>query len=337
MLTKIGINGFGRIGRLTFRAALTHDDVEVVALNDPFMNPEYMAYMLKYDSVHGKFPGTVEAYDGGLIVNGKKYPVFTSMEVKDIPWASVGAEYICECTGKHLTKELCQGHIDAGAKHVIMGAPSKDDTPMFVCGVNLDAYTPDIKIVSNASCTTNCLAPLAKIINDNFGIVEGLMTTVHADTATQQVVDGFSKKNWRLSRGVHGNIIPTSTGAAKAVGKVIPALQGKLTGTSMRIPSADVSIVDLTCRLEKAATYEEICAAVKAAAEGPMAGVVEYVDDEVVSSDFITDPHTSIFDARAGLALNDHFVKLMAWYDNEWGFSNKMLDLTRHIDSVRKA
>ena len=236
-----------------------------------------------------------------------------------------------------LTKEKAQDHLDAGAQVVVLSGPSKDDTPMFVCGVNLDAYTPDIKIVSNASCTTNCLAPLAKIINDNFGIVEGLMTTVHADTATQQVVDGFSKKNWRLSRGVHGNIIPTSTGAAKAVGKVIPALQGKLTGTSMRIPSADVSIVDLTCRLEKAATYEEICAAVKAAAEGPMAGVVEYVDDEVVSSDFITDPHTSIFDARAGLALNDHFVKLMAWYDNEWGFSNKMLDLTRHIDSVRKA
>ena len=337
MLTKIGINGFGRIGRLTFRAALTHDDVEVVALNDPFMNPEYMAYMLKYDSVHGKFPGTVEAYDGGLIVNGKKYPVFTSMEVKDIPWASVGAEYICECTGKHLTKELCQGHIDAGAKHVIMGAPSKDDTPMFVCGVNLDKYTSDMTFVSNASCTTNCLAPIAKVLNDKFGIVEGLMTTVHSVTPTQKLLDGASLKDWRGGRAATGNIIPSSTGAAKAVGKVIPALQGKLTGTSMRIPSADVSIVDLTCRLEKAATYEEICAAVKAAAEGPMAGVVEYVDDAVVSSDFITDPHTSIFDARAGLALNDHFVKLMAWYDNEWGFSNKMLDLTRHIDSVRKA
>ena len=337
MLTKIGINGFGRIGRLTFRAALTHDDVEVVALNDPFMNPEYMAYMLKYDSVHGKFPGTVEAYDGGLIVNGKKYPVFTSMEVKDIPWASVGAEYICECTGKHLTKELCQGHIDAGAKHVIMGAPSKDDTPMFVCGVNLDKYTSDMTFVSNASCTTNCLAPIAKVLNDKFGIVEGLMTTVHSVTPTQKLLDGASLKDWRGGRAATGNIIPSSTGAAKAVGKVIPALQGKLTGTSMRIPSADVSIVDLTCRLEKAATYDEICAAVKAAAEGPMAGVVEYVDDEVVSSDFITDPHTSIFDAKAGLALNDHFVKLMAWYDNEWGFSNKMLDLTRHIDSVRKA
>ena len=337
MLTKIGINGFGRIGRLTFRAALTHEDVEVVAINDPFMNPEYMAYMLKYDTVHGKFPGTVEHYDGGLIVNGKKYPVFTAMEVKDIPWASVGAEYICECTGKHLTKELCQGHIDAGAKHVIMGAPSKDDTPMFVCGVNLDKYTSDMTFVSNASCTTNCLAPMAKVLNDNFGIVEGLMTTVHASTATQSVVDGFSKKNWRLGRSIYNNIIPTSTGAAKAVGKVIPELKGKLTGTSMRIPSGDVSIVDLTVRLEKAASYDEICAAMKAASEGSMKGVLEYVDEEVVSSDFKTDAHTSIFDAKAGLALNDNFVKLMAWYDNEWGFSNKMLDLTRHMDKVRKA
>ena len=338
MLTKIGINGFGRIGRLTFRAALTHDDVEVVALNDPFMNPEYMAYMLKYDSVHGKFPGTVEAYDGGLIVNGKKYPVFTSMEVKDIPWASVGAEYICECTGKHLTKELCQGHIDAGAKHVIMGAPSKDDTPMFVCGVNLDKYTSDMTFVSNASCTTNCLAPMAKVVNDNFGIVEGLMTTVHASTATQSIVDGFpKKKDLRGARSIYNNIIPASTGAAKAVGKVIPELNGKLTGMAMRVPTGDISVVDLTVRLEKAATMDEICAAMKAAAEGPMKGVLEYVDDEVVSSDFRTDAHTSIFDAQAGIALNGNFVKLIAWYDNEWGFSNKMLDLTRHMDKVRKA
>ena len=320
-MIKIGINGFGRIGRLVFRAAICADDIEVVAVNAPDKTPEQLAYTVKYDSVHGRFHGTVDCEGGenpALIVNGKRVALL-------------------ECTGAFLTKEKAQDHLDAGAQVVVLSGPSKDDTPMFVCGVNLDAYTPDIKIVSNASCTTNCLAPLAKIINDNFGIAEGLMTTVHADTATQQVVDGFSKKNWRLSRGVHGNIIPTSTGAAKAVGKVIPALQGKLTGTSMRIPSADVSIVDLTCRLEKAATYDEICAAVKAAAEGPMAGVVEYVDDEVVSSDFITDPHTSIFDAKAGLALNDHFVKLMAWYDNEWGFSNKMLDLTRHIDSVRKA
>ena len=336
MSIKVGINGFGRIGRMVFRASLNHPEIEIVGIND-LCPADYLAYMLKYDTMHGRFAADVKSNDYGIVVNGREIPVFAERNPADLPWGKIGAEYVVESTGLFLTKEKAQAHIDAGAKKVVMSAPSKDDTPMFVCGVNLDAYTPDIKIVSNASCTTNCLAPLAKIINDNCGIVEGLMTTVHADTATQQVVDGFSKKNWRLSRGVHGNIIPTSTGAAKAVGKVIPALQGKLTGTSMRIPSADVSIVDLTCRLEKAATYEEICAAVKAAAEGPMAGVVEYVDDEVVSSDFITDPHTSIFDARAGLALNDHFVKLMAWYDNEWGFSNKMLDLTRHIDSVRKA
>ena len=303
MLTKIGINGFGRIGRLTFRAALTHDDVEVVALNDPFMNPEYMAYMLKYDSVHGKFPGTVEAYDGGLIVNGKKYPVFTSMEVKDIPWASVGAEYICECTGKHLTKELCQGHIDAGAKHVIMGAPSKDDTPMFVCGVNLDKYTSDMTFVSNASCTTNCLAPIAKVLNDKFGIVEGLMTTVHSVTPTQKLLDGASLKDWR----------------------------------GMRVPTLDVSVVDLTVKLAKPATYEDICKAMKDASEGELKGVLGYTDEEVVSSDFLGDSRTSIFDKKAGIALTDTFVKVVSWYDNEWGFSNKMLDLTRHIDSVRKA
>ena len=336
MNIKVGINGFGRIGRMVFRASLDHPEIEIVGIND-LCPPDYLAYMLKYDTMHGRFAADVKSTDHSIVVNGREVPVFAERNPADLPWGKIGAEYIVESTGLFLTKEKAQAHIAAGAKKVVMSAPSKDDTPMFVCGVNLDAYTPDIKIVSNASCTTNCLAPLAKIINDNFGIVEGLMTTVHADTATQQVVDGFSKKNWRLSRGVHGNIIPTSTGAAKAVGKVIPALQGKLTGTSMRIPSADVSIVDLTCRLEKAATYDEICAAVKAAAEGPMAGVVEYVDDEVVSSDFITDPHTSIFDAKAGLALNDHFVKLMAWYDNEWGFSNKMLDLTRHIDSVRKA
>ena len=336
MSIKVGINGFGRIGRMVFRASLNHPEIEIVGIND-LCPADYLAYMLKYDTMHGRFAADVKSNDYGIVVNGREIPVFAERNPADLPWGKIGAEYVVESTGLFLTKEKAQAHIDAGAKKVVMSAPSKDDTPMFVCGVNLDSYTSDMQFVSNASCTTNCLAPLAKIINDNFGIVEGLMTTVHADTATQQVVDGFSKKNWRLSRGVHGNIIPTSTGAAKAVGKVIPALQGKLTGTSMRIPSADVSIVDLTCRLEKAATYDEICAAVKAAAEGPMAGVVEYVDDEVVSSDFITDPHTSIFDAKAGLALNDHFVKLMAWYDNEWGFSNKMLDLTRHIDSVRKA
>ena len=260
MKTKIGINGFGRIGRLVFRAALTHDDVEVVGLNDPFMNPEYMAYMLKYDSVHGKFPGEVSAEDGALVVNGKKYPVFTAMEVKDIPWASVGAEYICECTGKHLTKELCQGHIDAGAKHVVMGAPSKDDTPMFVMGVNNSKYTSDMTFVSNASCTTNCLAPIAKVLNDKFGIVEGLMTTVHSVTPTQKLLDGASLKDWRGGRAATGNIIPSSTGAAKAVGKVIPELNGKLTGMSMRVPTLDVSVVDLTVNLAKPAKYEEIAA-----------------------------------------------------------------------------
>lgn len=339
MLTKIGINGFGRIGRLTFRAALTHDDVEVVALNDPFMNPEYMAYMLKYDSVHGKFPGTVEAYDGGLIVNGKKYPVFTSMEVKDIPWASVGAEYICECTGKHLTKELCQGHIDAGAKHVIMGAPSKDDTPMFVCGVNLDKYTSDMTFVSNASCTTNCLAPIAKVLDESFGIVEGLMTTVHSATGTQKVVDGPSKKDWRGGRAACGNIIPSTTGAAKAVGKVYPKLNGKLTGISMRVPTLDVSVVDLTCNLAKPATKEDICAAMKAASEKPLAegglkGVLGYTEDAVVSSDFLGDERTSIFDANAGVYLTDTFVKVVSWYDNEWGYSNKLLMLIEHMAEV---
>ena len=333
-MVRVAINGFGRIGRLTFRAALTHDDVEVVALNDPFMNPEYMAYMLKYDSVHGKFPGTVEAYDGGLIVNGKKYPVFTSMEVKDIPWASVGAEYICECTGKHLTKELCQGHIDAGAKHVIMGAPSKDDTPMFVCGVNLDKYTSDMTFVSNASCTTNCLAPIAKVLHDHFGIADGLMTTVHSTTATQKTVDGVSVKDWRGGRAASGNIIPSSTGAAKAVGKVIPSLNGKLTGMSMRVPTLDVSVVDLTVNLEKPASYDEICAAMKEAAQGELKGILDYTDEPVVSSDFLGNTHTSIFDAKAGIALTDTFVKVVSWYDNEIGYSDKILCLIEHMYSV---
>ena len=335
MNTKIGINGFGRIGRLVFRAALNRDDVEVVGLNDPFMNPEYMAYMLKYDSVHGKFPGEVSSEDGALVVNGKKYPVFTAMEVKDIPWASVGAEYICECTGKHLTKELCQGHIDAGAKHVIMGAPSKDDTPMFVMGVNNTKYTSDMTFVSNASCTTNCLAPIAKVLNDNFGIVEGLMTTVHSVTPTQKLLDGASLKDWRGGRAATGNIIPSSTGAAKAVGKVIPELNGKLTGMSMRVPTPDVSVVDLTCRLEKSATYDEIKAAMKAASESDrFKGIIDYTEDKVVSSDFYHDPHTCIFDADAGIALNDHFVKLVAWYDNEWGYSNKLVNLCEHMAEV---
>ena len=334
MKAKIGINGFGRIGRLVFRAALTHDDVEVVGLNDPFMNPEYMAYMLKYDSVHGKFPGEVSSEDGALIVNGKKYPVFTAMEVKDIPWASVGAEYICECTGKHLTQELCQGHIDAGAKHVIMGAPSKDDTPMFVLGVNHNKYTSDMTFVSNASCTTNCLAPIAKVLNDNFGIVEGLMTTVHSVTPTQKLLDGASLKDWRGGRAATGNIIPSSTGAAKAVGKVIPELNGKLTGMSMRVPTLDVSVVDLTAKLAKPASYEDICKAMKTASEGELKGVLGYTDEDVVSSDFLGDTRTSIFDKKAGIALTDTFVKVVSWYDNECGYSNKMVELIAHMCSV---
>ena len=334
MNTKIGINGFGRIGRLVFRAALQRDDVEVVGLNDPFMNPEYMAYMLKYDSVHGKFPGEVSAEDGALVVNGKKYPVFTAMEVKDIPWASVGAEYICECTGKHLSKDLCQGHIDAGAKHVIMGAPSKDDTPMFVMGVNNDKYTSDMTFVSNASCTTNCLAPIAKVLNDKFGIVEGLMTTVHSVTPTQKLLDGASLKDWRGGRAATGNIIPSSTGAAKAVGKVIPELNGKLTGISMRVPTLDVSVVDLTAKLAKPASYEDICAAMKEASEGELKGILGYTDEDVVSSDFLGDPRTSIFDKKAGLSLTDTFVKVVSWYDNECGYSNKMVDLIRYMSSV---
>ena len=335
MSIRIGINGFGRIGRLVFRAGIVRDDIEIVAVNAPDKKPEQLAYVVKYDTVHGRFNGSVDVVDGNLVVNGKTVKLLDSRDPAQLPWGELGVDYVLECTGKFLTKEAAQPHLDAGAKVVVLSGPSKDDTPMFVCGVNLDKYDPSMTVVSNASCTTNCLAPLAKVINDNFGIVEGLMTTVHAGTASQQVVDAFSKKNWRLSRSCFDNIIPTTTGAAKAVGKVIPELKGKLTGMSMRIPSADVSIVDLTCRLEKGATMDEICAAVKAASEGPMAGVIEYVDDEVVSSDFRTDAHTSIFDAKAGISLNPNFVKLVAWYDNEWGFSNKMLDLTAHIDSVR--
>ena len=335
MSIKIGINGFGRIGRLVFRAGIVRDDIEIVAVNAPDKTPEQLAYVTKFDSVHGRFNGTVEVVDGNLVVNGKTVKLLSSRDPSTLPWGELGVDYVLECTGKFLTKESAQPHLDAGAKVVVLSGPSKDDTPMFVCGVNLDKYDPSMTVVSNASCTTNCLAPLAKVINDKFGIVEGLMTTVHAGTATQNVVDAFSKKNWRLSRSCFENIIPSTTGAAKAVGKVIPELKGKLTGMSMRIPSADVSIVDLTCRLEKGASYDEICAAVKEAAEGPMAGVLAYTDEEVVSSDFRTDPHTSIFDAKAGISLNPNFVKLVSWYDNEWGFSNKMLDLTAHIDSVR--
>ena len=337
MMTKIGINGFGRIGRLAFRAAIAREDVEIVGVNDPFMNTEYMVYMLRYDSVHGKFPGTVECEEGALIVNGKKIPVFTEMEVKNIPWNTVGAEIILECTGKHHDKPSCQGHIDAGAKHVIMGAPSKDDSPMFVMGVNNHKYTPDMQFVSNASCTTNCLSPIAKVLNDNWGIKEGLMTTVHSVTPTQKLLDGASMKDWRGGRAATGNIIPSSTGAAKAVGKVIPELNGKLTGMAMRVPTLDVSVVDLTVVLEKPATYAEICAAMKDASENELKGVLGYTDEQVVSSDFIGDSHTSIFDAGAGIALTDNFVKVVSWYDNECGYATKMVELACYMNGVDNA
>ena len=338
MSIKIAINGFGRIGRLVFRAACFRDEFDIVAINAPDKSAEMVVYAAKYDTVHGRFNGEIKAGEDGksIVANGKNISLLDQRDPAKLPWAEMGVDYVIECTGAFLTKESAQPHLDAGAKVVVLSAPSKDDTKMFVCGVNLDEYTVDMTVVSNASCTTNCLAPLAKVINDNFGIIEGLMTTVHAGTATQSVVDSFSKKNWRLSRSVFGNIIPSTTGAAKAVGKVIPSLKGKLTGMSMRIPTADVSIVDLTCRLEKGASYDEICAAVKKASENEMKGIISYVDEEVVSSDFITDPHTCIFDATAGIGLNDNFVKLIAWYDNEWGFSQKMLDLTAYIDSVRK-
>jgi glyceraldehyde 3-phosphate dehydrogenase len=331
---KVGINGFGRIGRLAFRAACERNDIEVVGINDPFIDVDYMVYMAKYDSVHGRFKGEVSAADGKLVVNGKAITVFAERNPADIGWASCGADYIIESTGVFLTKEGAQGHIDAGAKKVVMSAPSKDDTPMFVMGVNHKTYTADMDFVSNASCTTNCLAPIAKVLNDNYGIVEGLMTTVHAVTATQKTADGPSAKDWRGGRAAGFNIIPSSTGAAKAVGKVIPELNGKLTGMAFRIPTCDVSVVDLTCRLEKGATYDEIKAAMKAASEGELKGVLGYTEDKVVSTDFIGEVRTSVFDADAGLALTDHFVKIVSWYDNEWGYSNKILDLVAHMDSV---
>ena len=334
MKTQIGINGFGRIGRLVFRAALSHDDLEVVALNDPFMTPDYMAYMLRYDSVHGKFQGEISYEEGALIVNGRKIAVFAEKEPKNIPWAQAGADYVVESTGMFLTKEKSQGHIDAGAKRVIMSAPSKDDTPMFVMGVNNRDYTSDMTFVSNASCTTNCLAPIAKVLHENFGIKDGLMTTIHSITATQKTVDGPSMKDWRGGRAASGNIIPSSTGAARAVGKVIPALNGKLTGMSMRVPALDVSVVDLTVNLEKPATYEEVCAAMKKASEGELCGILGYTEDAVVSSDFLGDPRTSIFDKTAGIALTDTFMKVVAWYDNEWGYSNKVLDLISYMAAI---
>jgi len=332
MSVKVGINGFGRIGNLAFQAALKKEEVEVVAINDPFVEADYMAYMVKYDTVHGKFDGEVSGKDGVLVVNGKEIKVYNEMDPKNIPWGELGVEYVLECSGVFTTLEKAQAHIDAGAKKVIISAPSKD-APMFVMGVNNDKYTSDMNIVSNASCTTNCLAPLAKVINDNFGIKDGLMTTVHATTATQKTVDGASKKDWRGGRAASANIIPSSTGAAKAVGKVIPELNGKLTGMAFRVPTVDVSVVDLTCNLAKPATMEEICAAVKKASENEMKGIIEYVEDPVVSSDFIHDAHTSIFDSTAGIQLTDTFVKLVAWYDNEWGYSNKLVDLACYIAS----
>ena len=326
---KVGINGFGRIGRLVLRASLKRDDMQVVAIND-LIDVEYMAYMLKYDTVHGRFDGTVEVKDGKLIVNGNPIRVTSEKVPANLRWNEVGAEYIVESTGLFLTKETAQQHIDAGAKKVVMSAPSKDDTPMFVMGVNHNNYNGET-IVSNASCTTNCLAPLTKVIHDNFGLLEGLMTTVHSTTATQKTVDGPSAKDWRGGRAAAGNIIPSSTGAAKAVTKVIPELKGKLTGMSFRVPTLNVSVVDLTCRLEKAATYEEIKATMKKASENELKGILGYTEDAVVSSDFIGDPRTSIFDAGAGIMLNPTFVKLVAWYDNEWGYSCKVLDLIAHI------
>ena len=336
MSIKIGINGFGRIGNLTFQAALEKNEVEIVAINDPFITADYMAYMVKYDSIHGRFKGEVSHTEDKLVVNGKEIKVYNEMDPKNIPWREIGVEYVLECSGAFTTVEKASAHLEAGAKKVIISAPSKD-APMFVMGVNNDKYNKDMNIISNASCTTNCLAPLAKIINDNFGIKDGLMTTVHSTTATQKTVDGASKKDWRGGRAASANIIPSSTGAAKAVGKVIPELDGKLTGMAFRVPTLDVSVVDLTCNLEKSATYEEICAAVKKASENELKGIVEYVDEDVVSSDFISDAHTSIFDAKAGIALTDTFVKLVAWYDNEWGYSHKLVDLAIYISSVDRA
>ncbi|HOJ11711.1 MAG TPA: type I glyceraldehyde-3-phosphate dehydrogenase [Clostridiales bacterium] len=333
MSVKIGINGFGRIGRLVFRAAIDNPKVEIKGINDPFIDLDYMVYMLRYDTVHGQFPGTIEVEDGNLIVNGNKITVYNFMNPSEIPWSACGAEYIVESAGVFTTTEKASAHFQGGAKKVVISAPSSD-APMFVMGVNHDKYTKDMNVVSNASCTTNCLAPLAKVIHDNFGIVEGLMTTVHSTTATQKTVDGPSKKDWRGGRAASGNIIPSSTGAAKAVGKVIPELNGKLTGMSFRVPTLDVSVVDLTCRLEKSATYDEIKAAVKKASENELKGILGYTEDDVVSSDFIHDPRTSIFDAKAGIPLNSNFVKLVSWYDNEWGYSNKVVDLIVHMATV---
>ncbi len=332
---KVGINGFGRIGRFVFRAAMKRNDVEIVGIND-LCSVDYLAYMLKYDTMHGQYEGTIEAdVDKNLlIVDGKAIRVTACKDPNDLKWDEVGAEYVVESTGLFLTKEKAQAHINAGAKYVVMSAPSKDDTPMFVVGVNEKTYVKGTQFVSNASCTTNCLAPIAKVLNDNWGITDGLMTTVHSTTATQKTVDGPSAKDWRGGRAASGNIIPSSTGAAKAVGKVIPTLNGKLTGMSMRVPTLDVSVVDLTVNLAKPAKYDEICAAMKKASEGELKGILGYTEEAVVSSDFLGDPRTSIFDAKAGIALTDTFVKVVSWYDNEIGYSNKVLDLIAHMKKV---
>ena len=336
MAVKIGINGFGRIGRLVFRAAVEQPDkYEIVGINDPFVSLDYMVYMTKYDSIHGRFKGEVHTEGDSLVVNGRKVAVYGCMDPKEIPWSECGAEYIVESTGVFTSGEKAAAHLAAGARKVVISAPAKDkETPTFVMGVNEDTYTNEMTVVSNASCTTNCLAPLAKVIHDTFGIEEGLMTTVHSTTATQKTVDGPSKKDWRGGRAASGNIIPSSTGAAKACALVIPSLKGKLTGMSFRVPTLDVSVVDLTVRLSRDTTYEEICAAVKEASEGRMKGILGYTNEDVVSSDFIGDPRTSIFDEKAGIMLNPRFVKLVAWYDNEWGYSNKVLDLIGHMAKV---
>lgn len=329
-MTKVGINGFGRIGRLAFRAAVGRKDIEIVGIND-LVSPDYMAYMLKYDSTHGRFDGTVDVKDGNLIVNGKKIRVTAEKDPANLKWSEVGAEIVIESTGLFLTQADGQKHIAAGAKKVVFSAPAKDDTPTFVMGVNHKQLNAQHTIVSNASCTTNCLAPLAKVLNDKFGITEGLMSTVHAVTATQKTVDGPSVKDWRGGRGGFSNIIPSSTGAAKAVGLVLPELKGKLTGMSFRVPVADVSVVDLTVKLDKPASYEDIKKAMKDASEGELKGIMGYTEDDVVSQDFVGDARTCIFDAKAGIALNDHFVKVVAWYDNEWGYSNKLIDLVQEL------
>ena len=334
MSVKVAINGFGRIGRLALRAGLEMEELEFVGINHPGRAPELMAYMFKYDTAQGVFPGEVTSDENSININRKRIPIFACKEPKDIPWGEIGAEYVIESTGKFLTKETAQGHIEAGAKKVILSAPSKDDTPMFVMGVNHMNYSSDIDIVSNASCTTNCLAPVAKVLNDAFGIESGLMSTVHSITSSQKTVDGYSNKNWRLGRASSANIIPSTTGAAKAVGKVIPELKGKLTGMAYRVPTVDGSVVDLTVNLKNPATYEEICAAVKKAAEGEIKGLLQYTEEQIVSSAVVGNPHGSVFDAKAGIALTDKFVKVVSWYDNEYGYTNMLLKLVCHMASV---